>query len=60
MVIMISDNERRACKRKVRYATDAAAQMAIKKINPTRALKKPSRVYKCPVCSGYHLTSHRQ
>lgn len=56
---MASPNEKAACKRKVRYGSDAAAQAAIKKINPVRALAKPSRVYRCPVCAGWHLTSQR-
>ncbi len=57
---MTSSNEVTACKRKTRFSNDAAAQAALKKINPVRALAKPSRVYKCPVCSGWHLTSKRQ
>lgn len=56
---MISPNEKKACKRKVRYSSDAAAQAALKKINPRHALKKPTRVYRCPICSGWHLTSQR-
>lgn len=56
---MSSINEKMACKRKVRYSSDAAAQAALKKINPLHALKKPTRVYKCPVCGGWHLTSQR-
>jgi len=57
---MASMNETQACKRKVRYSNDSTAQEALKRINPTHALNKPTRVYKCPVCSGYHLTSQRQ
>jgi hypothetical protein len=45
------------CASKVRYASDAAAQAALKRINPTKALKKPRRVYKCPKCHGWHLSS---
>lgn len=59
-IAMASETEKASCKRKVRYANDAAAQAALKRINPSHALKKPTRVYKCPVCSGYHLTSQRQ
>jgi hypothetical protein len=54
---MATENEKASCKKKVRFANQAAAQAAIKKINPIKRLGKPSRVYKCPVCSGYHLTS---
>jgi hypothetical protein len=51
-----SDAEKLNCKRKVRYASDFAAKTALKK---TRSFsgKVPSRVYKCPVCLGFHLTS---
>jgi hypothetical protein len=54
---MLSDKERLSCKKKTRYANDAAAQSALKRINPAGKLKKPRRVYKCPICSGWHLTS---
>jgi hypothetical protein len=56
---MATPKETAACKRKRRFNTDADAVAAIKKINPTHALNKPTRVYKCPVCAGYHLTSQR-
>jgi len=56
---MPSRNEVAACKRKRRFDNDADAQAALKRINPARKLKKPARVYKCPVCNGYHLTSQR-
>jgi hypothetical protein len=54
---MSSDKEKAACKSKKRFSSDPAAQAALKKINPARKLKKPYRVYKCPVCSGWHLSS---
>ena len=58
---MAYNGEVLACQRKVRFGSDAAAQAALKKINPAKAsAAKPNRVYKCPVCSGFHLTSHRQ
>lgn len=57
---MANMNEKSACQRKKRFNSDAAAQAALKKINPLRALAKPSRVYRCPVCGGWHLTSQRQ
>ena len=56
---MATSKEKEMCTRKKRFSSDAATQAALKKINPTRALKKPARVYKCPVCSGWHLTSSR-
>lgn len=57
---MATPNEIRACKRKRRFNNDADAQAALKLINPRHALKKPTRVYKCNVCFGYHLTSQRK
>jgi len=54
---MSSPNEVTACKKKTRFSSDPAAQAALKKINPGGKLKKPYRVYKCPVCAGWHLTS---
>lgn len=56
---MASDKERALCKAKRRFSSDADAQAAVKRINPSRALKKPARVYRCTVCVGYHLTSRR-
>jgi hypothetical protein len=54
---MPSSNEIASCKKKIRFSSDAAAQAARKKINPAKRLKRPYRVYKCPVCFGWHLTS---
>jgi hypothetical protein len=56
-MIMTSLNEKAACKKKKRFSNEAAAKDALKKINPARKLGKPYRIYKCPVCFGYHLTS---
>lgn len=56
---MASDKEKSACKAKRRFNNDADAQAALKKINPSHALNKPTRIYKCGVCFGYHLTSQR-
>jgi hypothetical protein len=53
----IFGNANKNCKVKVRFNSDAAAQAALKRINPTKALKKPRRVYKCPHCAGWHLSS---
>ncbi|MDZ7786223.1 MAG: hypothetical protein U5L95_03820 [Candidatus Saccharibacteria bacterium] len=47
------------CKNKRRFKNDTEALAAIKRINPTKANKKPRRSYKCPHCGGYHLTSTR-
>ena len=57
---MPSVNEKMVCKKKVRFTSEAAAKSALKKINLTWKLKKPSRAYKCPVCSDWHLTSQRK
>jgi len=56
---MASDYEKAKCKSKKRFANDVLAQAALKKINPNKAANKPSRVYKCTVCAGFHLTSSR-
>lgn len=48
--------DRKMCKDKVRYNNEPAALEAIRRINPTRRKDKPNRAYKCPKCSGYHLT----
>jgi hypothetical protein len=47
------------CKQKVRFSSQAAAQAALQRINPSKKSGKPIRTYKCPVCSGWHLTSQR-
>lgn len=54
---MASLIQKQNCKNKVRYSSDAAAQSAIKKINSSKKLGKPRRVYKCPFCNGWHLSS---
>lgn len=54
---MANDKEKTNCRNKVRYSNDASAQNAIKKINASKKLGKPNRVYKCLICSGWHLSS---
>lgn len=54
---MTSDTEKANCKRKVRYKNDVSAVEALKRINLHKKLGKPYRVYKCNVCSGFHLSS---
>ncbi|MCA9343589.1 hypothetical protein KC947_01395 [Candidatus Saccharibacteria bacterium] len=49
--------EKKNCKNKTRYSNDASAQEALKRINQNKTLGKPRRVYKCPVCNGWHLSS---
>lgn len=51
-----SASERKMCRSKVRFPNEPAAIQAIKRINPNKRSDKPSRAYKCPKCSGYHLT----
>jgi hypothetical protein len=53
---MPSDKEKLNCKSKKRFATDAEARSALAHLK-SKPGKHPSRVYKCPVCFGYHLTS---
>ena len=54
---MASEAEKLNCKRKRRFNNDVEAQAALKRINPGKASRGPSRVYKCQVCGGYHLSS---
>ena len=54
---MPSDIEIKKCKQKTRFTTEADAKRALNKIHAGWMSKKPLRVYKCPVCSGWHLTS---
>jgi len=44
---------------KVRYASSGRAERALSIIRKqgVRAEKKPTRVYLCPWCNGWHLTS---
>ena len=46
----------RMCLRKKRYPDEYEARR-IAKIR-TQDCQKPLRVYECPFCKGYHLTSH--
>ena len=52
---MATASEKAKCKQKKRYGSDHEAQQAAKLIYAK--LSKSLRVYHCPVCSGYHLTS---
>lgn len=52
----VSSHDRKMCKNKVRYANESSALAAIARINPRHIRTKPNRAYKCPRCSGYHLT----
>lgn len=47
------------CERKIRYRDELGAQIALSSIN-ARLRKKnrnESRIYRCPGCNGWHLTS---
>lgn len=51
-----SKQDRKMCHNKVRYKSYPEAQAALNRINPARKPDKPIRYYKCPHCSGYHIT----
>jgi hypothetical protein len=52
------------CK-KVRYKTKKEAKKALKEVRKTplylkgRFIKKARQYYKCPICSGFHITSSK-
>ena len=48
-------NKEKMCLNKRLYITKEEAQKAFKRY--TKKYKKPLRIYKCPICKGYHLTS---
>jgi hypothetical protein len=56
---MASDTEKANCKRKKKYSSDFEAQTALKKSRRYSG-HVPSRVYKCPVCFNWHLTSSKK
>jgi hypothetical protein len=54
---MSTDSEKANCKRKTRYPTEHDAKRSIARLRDKRGINKSFRIYKCPVCFGYHLTS---
>lgn len=50
-------DQHRSCTSKVRYFTAAEAADQINFLSLEKALDKPLRVYQCPYCTGFHLTS---
>ncbi|HSX37140.1 MAG TPA: hypothetical protein VLG13_03465 [Patescibacteria group bacterium] len=54
---MASDNEKARCKSKTRYQTEYDAKESIKRIQLKHGGGKSLRVYNCPVCTRYHITS---
>lgn len=57
IVVMPSEKEKAKCKRKTRYSTDYEARESIKRVRTRHGAGKSLRVYHCPVCFGYHITS---
>ncbi len=51
-----------ACAGKIAYGNRMAAESALAQAReawrrwPTRAPEPPARVYRCPVCGGWHMT----
>lgn len=50
-------DQHRSCTSKVRYFTEreAADQIAFLMLN--QGVARPLRIYQCPYCTGFHLTS---
>jgi len=46
------------CLRKVKYDTPEQAKWDIKRIRYQKGVNPPVelKVYKCPICGGYHIT----
>ncbi len=49
--------ERGTCARKKRYASERKARQAARHPLVQARLGRPARVYLCPWCLGYHLSS---
>lgn len=47
---------KRMCRRKVRYSSEAAALLVATSTERKRGVEL--RTYRCPICGGWHLTSH--
>jgi hypothetical protein len=54
---MLSSNEKANCKQKTRYKSNIEARQSIERLKHKRGVNKSLRVYKCPVCFQYHITS---
>jgi hypothetical protein len=54
---MYTDKEKTSCKRKTRYSTENDAKRSIDLLRDKRGVHKTLRIYKCPICFSYHLTS---
>ena len=54
---MVSDIEKSKCKRKSRYKSENEAKQSIKRVQAKHGASRSLRVYRCPVCFSFHITS---
>lgn len=54
---MASDVEKLKCKQKTRYKSQNEAKQSIERLQAKRRTNKSLRVYRCPVCLSFHITS---
>jgi hypothetical protein len=54
-VLEPNEKDRAACKRKIRHRTESKALVVAAKCAAMRNVRG-LHVYRCPVCSGWHLT----
>lgn len=51
-------NLKRTCRGKTRYRDQQEAVEALHRLQvKSKREVQPTRVYECPICNGYHLTS---
>ena len=53
---MVTDNEKTNCKKKTRYKSENEAKQSIDRLR-LKIGNKSLRIYRCPVCLSFHITS---
>lgn len=54
---MVSEIEKAKCKKKTRYKNENEAKKSIERVQAKHGKSKKLRVYRCPVCLSFHITS---